>query len=130
MEFLPIHGGENTAVFREAARGRDLMIVAMLTKICTARHHDDPLAEFEGDDDRPHSGMSDDKVGDFDMLFEFVGAHKRCGADVPGTKVGGTDLGKDVGTAAHARPFVDRPDQTIERPLGAHGNKNHNTEPT
>ena len=118
MKLLPIYGGENAAVLGEAPRGRDLMIVAMLAEIGAARHHDNPLAEFEGSDDRPHSGMSDDQAGDFGMLFEFVSADEWRGADVLGTKVGGTGLGKDVCAAARTGPFVDCPDQAIESVLG------------
>lgn len=130
MEFPLIHCSENAAVLGETLSGCDLVIVAMFTEIGPPRHHENPLAEFEGSDDRPHSGMCDDQTSGFDMLSEFVSADEWRGADVLGTKVGRTDLSKNVCATACTGPFVDCPDQAIEAPLCAYSDKNHSTEPT
>lgn len=129
-EFLLIHRSENTALLGESLRGRDLMIVTMLAEICTTRHHENSFAEFEGRNDRPHPGMGDDQAGDFDVLSEFVSTDERRGADMRGMKVGGTGLGKNVCATTCAGPFVDCPDEAVEAPLRADGDKNHSTEPT
>lgn len=130
MEFLLIHRDENAALRGESLRGRDLMIVAMLAEIGAARHHENLFAEFEGGNDRSHPSMGDDQAGDFNVPSEFVSTDERRGTDVLGTKVGWTSLGKNVCAATHASPFVDGPDQAIEAPLRADGDKNHSTEPT
>jgi hypothetical protein len=113
------------------ARGCHLVVVAMFAQIMTPWHKYNGATMLFGRQDRSNSCMRHDQAGILHMCNEIFRRQPLHQGQMRPTPIYGplTRLRHDFLVWVCGGKDIYRINQSVERKLGAHGNKNHNTDP-
>ena len=107
----------------------DLVIVPVLAEGRPARQDHDRSSVLQCRQDRSHAGVGDHQFAVRQAPIESRGVHPLSGLEVRRSVLGVADLAERFDLRMGAYPFVDGPDESIERALRSNGEEDQNTVP-